>query len=76
MLNWFLQLVFDEFDYVITDDVLDLQYNKLNWFLECQKFHLGYNCKNLRLFVGGGFLNAGPYYSIVPIWFKVTDLSY
>ena len=38
MLNWFLQLAFDDFNGVFTDNGQDLQYKKLNWFLECQKF--------------------------------------
>ena len=38
MLNWFLQQVFDEFNGVFIDNGQDLQYKKLNLFLECQKF--------------------------------------
>ena len=38
MLNWFLQLVFNELDCVFIGNGLDLQGKKLNWFLECQKF--------------------------------------
>ena len=38
MLNWFLQLVFDEFNCVFINNGRDLQYKKLNWFLECQQF--------------------------------------
>ena len=34
----FLQPVFDEFYCVFIDNGLDLQYKKLEWFLECQKF--------------------------------------
>ena len=61
MLNWFLQQVFDEFN---CGNGQDLQYKKLNWFLECQKFLIfrgtitkipGYK------FLRSGFLNAGTY---------------
>ena len=38
MLYWFSQLVFDEFNGVFIDSGQDLQYKKLNTFLECQKF--------------------------------------
>ena len=40
MLNWFLQLVFDEFNSVFIDNGQDLQYNKLDWSLECEKFFI------------------------------------
>ena len=40
MLNWFLQLVFDEFNCVLMNNGQDLHYIKLNWFLECQRFLL------------------------------------
>ena len=38
MLIWFFQLESDEFNCVFIGNGQDLQYNKLNWFLECQKF--------------------------------------
>ena len=38
MLNWFFQLTFDELNCIFIDNGQDLQYKKLNRFLECQKF--------------------------------------
>ena len=38
MLNWFLQLVFDEFNRVFNNIDQGLQYKKLNWILECEEF--------------------------------------
>ena len=62
MMNWFLQLVFDEVDCVFIVNDLDLQYKKLNWFLGVSKvsYILGYNFKNLRLKVSNTwFLKRG-----------------
>ena len=61
MLNCFLQLVFNDLDCVFIDNGLDLQYKKLNWFLEYQIFLIfwGHDYKNLRLI--SGFSNAGPH---------------
>ena len=60
MLNWFLQLAFNELNCVFIDNREDLQSKKLNWFLECQKFLIFWG--TLQKSQGkSGFLNAGTY---------------
>ena len=50
MRNWFLQLVFDEFNCGFIQNGLDMQYKKPNVSGVSKVFYiLGYNYKNFRL---------------------------
>ena len=69
--------MFDEFNCVFIDCSQDLQYNELNWFLECQKFLIlrGTITKNLRLKVSyNWFLKCGDF--LYFILFNVLNILF
>ena len=62
MPNWFLQLVFDKFDFVFIFNSLDLNFEELTCFLDCQKFFIDRGTITKIsgwTFLVSGFLNAG-----------------